>query len=61
MHTATDEMRKRLRRAVEACRPAGLEVTISMGVAAASGAEVTRADGHEDIAPMLEAVGVVVA
>jgi diguanylate cyclase (GGDEF)-like protein len=75
---------ERLRRAVAACRPAGLKVTISAGVAAASGAEVSyeslvgaadralyeaknsgrdtvRADGHEDIAPMLEAVGVVVA
>jgi diguanylate cyclase (GGDEF)-like protein len=74
----------RLRRVIAASRPAGLEVTISMGVAAACGAAVSqtslvgaadralyeaknsgrntvRADGHEDIAPMLAAVGVVVA
>ena len=75
---------ERLRQAVEASRPAGLDQTISMGVAAACGSEVSyeallaaadralyaakdagrnvvRADGHDDLAPMLEALGVVVA
>jgi diguanylate cyclase (GGDEF)-like protein len=75
---------ERLRQAVEECKPAGLEQTISMGVASAVGAEVgyesllvaadralyaakdagrniVRADGHDDLAPMLEALGVVVA
>jgi diguanylate cyclase (GGDEF)-like protein len=75
---------ERLRAAVAECQPAGLQVTVSMGVAAACGSEVScdalvaaadralyaakgagrnvvRADGHEDIAPMLEAVGVVIA
>jgi diguanylate cyclase (GGDEF)-like protein len=75
---------ERLRQAVVDSKPAGLEVTISLGVAAACGAEVSydglvaaadralyeakdagrnlvRADGHDDLAPMLEALGVVVA
>jgi diguanylate cyclase (GGDEF)-like protein len=75
---------ERLRAAVEACDPGGIRQTISMGVAAACGAEVTfdgllgaadralyeakkagrnvvRADGHDDLAAMLEALGVVVA
>jgi diguanylate cyclase (GGDEF)-like protein len=75
---------ERLRQAVAECNPAGLQQTISLGVAAACGAEVTydgllvaadralyeakdggrnavRADGHDDLAPMLEALGVVVA
>jgi diguanylate cyclase (GGDEF)-like protein len=75
---------ERLRAAVAECQPAGLAVTVSMGVAAACGSEVScdalvgaadralyvakdagrntvRADGHEDIASMLEAVGVVIA
>jgi diguanylate cyclase (GGDEF)-like protein len=75
---------ERLRAAVEECKPAGLEQTISMGVAAACGADVgyeslmaaadhalydakdsgrntVRADGHDDLAPMLEALGVIVA
>ena len=74
---------KRLRQAVAERKPSGLDVTISLGVAAACGAEVTydgllgaadralydakssgrnavRADGHDDLAPMLEALGVVV-
>jgi diguanylate cyclase (GGDEF)-like protein len=75
---------ERLRQAVAECHPAGLEQTISLGVAAACGAEVShevllaaadhalydaknsgrnavRADGHDDLAPMLEALGVVIA
>ena len=75
---------ERLRQAVAECRPGGLEQTISMGVAAACGAEVSyevltaaadealydakaagrnivRADGHDDLAPLLEALGVIVA
>ena len=75
---------ERLRQAVAETSPAGLEVTISLGVAAACGAEVShdgllgaadralyeakdagrnvvRADGHDDLAPLLEALGVVVA
>jgi diguanylate cyclase (GGDEF)-like protein len=75
---------ERLRQAVAVCNPAGLTQTISLGVAAACGSEVTydgllaaadralyeakdagrnavRADGHDDLAPMLEALGVVVA
>jgi diguanylate cyclase (GGDEF)-like protein len=74
---------ERLRQAVEDTKPAGLDVTISLGVAAACGSEVThegllgaadralyeakdagrnivRADGHDDLAPLLEALGVVV-
>jgi diguanylate cyclase (GGDEF)-like protein len=75
---------ERLRLAVAERKPGGLDVTISLGVAAACGAEVTydgllaaadralydakdagrnavRADGHDDLAPLLEALGVVVA
>jgi diguanylate cyclase (GGDEF)-like protein len=75
---------ERLRAAVVRCKPGGLDVTVSLGVAAASGADVdcqallraadralysakdagrnaVRADGHDDLAPILEAVGVVVA
>ena len=75
---------ERLRQAVAECRPAGLDQTISMGVAAACGPEATsegllaaadralyeakgagrnavRADGHDDLASMLEALGVVIA
>ena len=75
---------ERLRQAVAKRRPTGLDVTISLGVAAACGAEVTydglvsaadralyeakdagrnlvRADGHDDLAPLLETLGVVVA
>jgi diguanylate cyclase (GGDEF)-like protein len=75
---------ERLRQAVADCRPAGLEVTVSMGIAAACGQEVdfasllaaadralydakdsgrnvVRADGHDDVALMLEAVGAVIA
>ena len=75
---------ERLRQAVEECKPAGLDQTISMGIAAACGSEVdyeslleaadralytakdagrntVRADGHDDLAPLLEALGVVVA
>jgi diguanylate cyclase (GGDEF)-like protein len=75
---------ERLRQAVAERKPAGLEVTVSLGVAAACGAEVTyeglvsaadralyeakdagrnlvRADGHDDLAPLLESLGVVVA
>jgi diguanylate cyclase (GGDEF)-like protein len=37
------EVAERLREAVEGCRPAGLAQTISMGVAAASGSDVTYA------------------
>jgi diguanylate cyclase (GGDEF)-like protein len=74
---------ERLRQAVADRKPAGLDVTISLGVAAACGAEVTydgllaaadralydakdagrnsvRADGHDDLAPLLEALGVAV-
>jgi diguanylate cyclase (GGDEF)-like protein len=74
---------ERLRQAVNETKPAGLEVSISLGVAAACGAEVgyerllsaadralyeakdagrnvVRADGHDDLAPLLEALGVVV-
>jgi len=74
---------ERLRQAVAETHPAGLDVTISLGVAAACGAEVSydgllgaadralyeakdagrnvvRADGHDDLAPLLEALGVVV-
>jgi diguanylate cyclase (GGDEF)-like protein len=72
---------ERLRQAVAERKPAGLDVTVSMGVAAARGAEVTydgltaaadhalydaknsgrnavRADGHGDLADMLESLGV---
>jgi diguanylate cyclase (GGDEF)-like protein len=75
---------ERLRQAVADRKPAGLDVTVSLGVAAACGAEVTyqgllaaadralydakdsgrnavRADGHDDLAPLLESLGVVVA
>jgi diguanylate cyclase (GGDEF)-like protein len=75
---------ERLRQAVVDRKPGGLDVTISLGVAAACGSEVTydglvgaadralyeakdagrnlvRADGHDDLAGMLEALGVVVA
>ena len=75
---------ERLRQGVEECKPAGLDQTISMGVAAACGSEVgyesllaaadralyaakdagrntVRADGHDDLAPMLDALDVVVA
>src|SRR3954469_5157385 len=75
---------ERLRQAVAETNPAGLGVTISLGVAAACGVEVSpegllgaadralyeakdagrnivRADGHDDLAPLLEALGVVVA
>ena len=75
---------ERLRQAVADTKPAGLDVTISLGVATASGSDVTRerllgaadralyeakdagrnvvrADGHDDLAPLLEALGVVVA
>ena len=75
---------ERLRQAVAARKPVDLDVTVSVGVGAACGAEVSydglvaaadralyeakesgrnrvRADGHEDLAPMLEALGVPVA
>jgi diguanylate cyclase (GGDEF)-like protein len=75
---------ERLRLAVAGRRPAGLDVTISLGVAAACGTEVTyeglvgaadralydakgagrnlvRADGHTDLAPLLDELGVAVA
>jgi diguanylate cyclase (GGDEF)-like protein len=75
---------ERLRQAVTDAKPAGLSITVSLGVAAASGAEVSqdalldaadralyeakdagrnvvRADGHDDLAPLLDALGVVVA
>jgi diguanylate cyclase (GGDEF)-like protein len=78
------QVAERLREAVEGCKPAGLAQTISMGVAAASGDDVTyaglvaaadralydaknagrnkvRADGHADLVPTLEALGITVA
>jgi diguanylate cyclase (GGDEF)-like protein len=78
------QVAERLRESVETCKPAGIELTISMGVAAASGDDVTyealvaaadralydakdagrnkvRADGHADLVPTLEALGIAVA
>jgi diguanylate cyclase (GGDEF)-like protein len=78
------QVAERLREAVEARKPAGIDQTISMGVAAASGEDVTytglveaadralyeakkagrnkvRADGHDDLVPTLDALGITVA